>query len=113
MAAWLPLIKASLPYVTQIVTAAIPGFTSRTTFGKPDEVVGKQIAELQAAATSNAESIQTLAAQLKQTIEGIDAAGADLQRQLKILRWLAGAAVVVAIVAIAVAIWSLRAWDLD
>lgn len=102
MAAWLPLIKASLPYITQIVTAAIPGFTS-----KPGTDLSKQISELQSAATHNAESIKGLAAQLKQTIEGIDAAGENLARELKGLRRLAVVAVAIAALAVCIAVWAL------
>lgn len=107
MAAWLPIVKAALPYVTQIVTAALPSFTSRPAPSKQDDVVARQIAELQSAATHNAESIQGLAAQLKQTIEGIDAAGQDLQRELKALRRLAAVAVAVALLAAGIAAWAL------
>ena len=77
MAGWIPVLKASLPYVTQIVTAALPAFTSKPAPGQPDEVVPKQIAELQSAVTQNAESVKTLATQLKEAIEGIDAGAAD------------------------------------
>ena len=65
MAAWLTVVKAALPYVTQIVTAAIPTFTRPK--NESDDVVPAQIAELQGAATRNAESILALEAQLKQT----------------------------------------------
>ena len=102
MAAWLPLIKAALPYVTQIVTAAIPSFTS----GKAGDAIPKQISELQNAVTHNAESIQGLAAQLKQTIEGIDDAGQGLQQELRGLRRLAGIAIAVAALAVCVSIWA-------
>jgi hypothetical protein len=105
MPAWLPLLKASLPYVTQIVTAAIPHFTKKPVADQ--DVVPKQIAELQTAATQNAEAIKALAAQLKQTIEGIDGAAPDLQRELKGLRRLAALAVVLAVLATCVAVWAL------
>jgi septal ring factor EnvC (AmiA/AmiB activator) len=82
MAAWLPLLNASLPYVTQLITVAIPAFTSKPGAGKSEDIVAKQVTELQAAVTGNAESIRGLAAELKQTIEGIDAAGQALQQQI-------------------------------
>ena len=98
MAAWLPFIKASLPYVTQIVTAAIPAFTSKPSNEKPDELVPKQIAELQSAVTHNAEAVKSLATQLKETIEGIDSGAARLQNELARLRRLTIAALLVACV---------------
>lgn len=107
MAAWLPLLKASLPYVTQIVTAALPVFTPKA--GKPDskDLIEKQVAELQAAVTQNAEAIRLLAAELKQTIEGIAAAGQAQQQEIKALRRLVAASSVTAILAAGMAIWAL------
>ena len=111
MAVWLPVLKATLPYLTQIVAAAIPAFTSKTATGKPDEVVPRQIAELQTAVTHNAESVKALATQLKGALEGIDAgidAGAvRLQRDLARLRRLAYAAVAASGVALVIAGWAL------
>ena len=109
MAAWLPLIKAALPYVTQIVTAAIPSFTSKSAANKSDDVIPKQISELQNAVTHNAESIQGLAGQLKQTIEGIDAAGENLERELATLRRLTMIAAVMAVLAVCISVWVLVA----
>jgi hypothetical protein len=106
MPAWLPILKASLPYISQVVSAALPHFTSKSSTAKPDDVVPKQIAELQAAATDNAKSIKDLAAQLGQTIEGIDAAADNLQRELRLIRRLAGAALIIALVALGIVLWS-------
>jgi len=106
MAAWLPILKASLPYLTKIVAAAIPAFTSRPAPGKADEVIPQQIAELQAAVTSNAESIKALAAQLKQTIEGIDPGVGKLQREIAFLRRVAVVAMVLAVMGFGTALWA-------
>lgn len=79
----LPIIKAVAPYVAKIATAAIPAFTSKPTeVAKSDPVIAKQIEELQAAATQNAESIRVLAEKLQQAIEGIEAAAQDANRQI-------------------------------
>ena len=111
MAVWLPVLKATLPYLTQIVAAAIPAFTSKTATGKPDEVLPRQIAELQTAVTHNAESVKALAIQLKSALEGIDAGidagAARLQHDLTRLRRLAHAAIAVSGVAIVIATWAL------
>jgi hypothetical protein len=107
MAAWLPVIKASLPYVTQIITAAIPAFTSKPINEKADELVPKQIAELQAAVTHNAEAVKGLATQLKDTIEGIDQSAVKLQAELTRLRRLTAASMLVASLSIAIAIGAL------
>lgn len=107
MAAWIPLLKAALPYVTQIVATAVPAFTSKPDPGQSNEVVAQQIAELQSAATQSAESIHVLAEKLQQTIEGIDGAAMNLQKQLRFYKRLmyaslsfSTAALVVAVVAI-------------
>ncbi|WP_111655958.1 hypothetical protein [Isoalcanivorax indicus] len=79
MPAWIPLLKISLPYVTQIVTSAIPAFTAAR-IGKQDPLLAQQIEELQQAATHNAEAIQALATSLQETVARINAA-AEVQRQ--------------------------------
>lgn len=81
MAAWIPILKASLPFLTQIVATTLPAFTSKPDASKADPVTVKQIAELQKAATQNAETIRVLAEKLQQTIEGVDQAAAELQKQ--------------------------------
>jgi len=86
MAAWLPILKAALPYVAQIVTAAIPAFTAKSEVGKTDPLVVQQIEELQAAATKNAESIHLLAEKLQQTIQGIEGAAVSLEKQLALYK---------------------------
>ena len=107
MAAWLPLLKASLPYISQIVTAAIPAFTSKTSADKSAEVVPTQIAELQSAVTQNAEAVKALATQLKGTIEGIDTGAAKLEQEIKALKRLAQIATILALLGAAVAILAL------
>lgn len=106
MAVFFPALKVALPYITQIVTAALPMFTAKSAEGKADEVVPKQIRELQSAVTQNAESVKGLALQLKETIEGVDAAAAKLQQEIVFLRRLAVFAVAVAVVAVGVAVWT-------
>jgi len=78
----LPIIKAVAPYLTQIATAAIPAFTSRSSEqAKSDPVITRQIEELQAAATQNAESIHILAEKLQQTMQGIEESAQDARKQ--------------------------------
>jgi hypothetical protein len=107
MAVWFPILTAALPFITQLVTAAIPAFTKEPVTEKAPDVVPKQIEELQTAVIRNAETVKALAAQLKETIEGIDAGAATLQREVKALRRLAAAAVILALCGISVAVWAL------
>jgi predicted nucleotide-binding protein (sugar kinase/HSP70/actin superfamily) len=83
MAAWLPIIKAAIPHLAQVVTVALPMFTSRSENADRDALIARQINELQEAATQNAESVKELATQLQSTFEGLESAATDLQRQLK------------------------------
>lgn len=95
MAAWLPVLKTVLPYLTTIVTAAVPAFTAK----KDDE----RIAELQAAVKRNAESVKVLAEQMQRTVQAIEAGAASAERALRHAQLLSAAAVAVAVVALCVA----------
>ncbi len=107
MAAWIPILKASLPYLTQVITAAIPAFTRKPPNVPPAEVVPVQIAELQTAVTQNAESLKALAVQLKETIERIESGSGGVQQELRRARQMARWALLVAVVSMGVAVWAL------
>ncbi|THF66979.1 hypothetical protein E6C76_00875 [Pseudothauera nasutitermitis] len=78
----IPIIKAVLPYVAQVATAAIPVFSSKSDkTAKADPVVARQIEELQSAVTQNAESIHVLADNLRRAIQGIEGAAQEARRQ--------------------------------
>lgn len=80
---FLPIIKAVAPYVAQVAAAAIPAFTSRPAeTAKNDPVIARQIQELQAAATANAQSIHVLADNLQQAIHGIETAATEAKKQI-------------------------------
>lgn len=106
MPAWLPILKASLPYVTQIVTAAIPAFTRKES-ARTEPLVEKQIEELQAAATHNAESIRVLADKLSQTLQTLESAATEMENRAARLQRIALFACVLAIVATGVALCAL------
>ena len=104
MAAWIPLIKSAMPYVVQVLSIAIPAFTSRSSQKETDDIIPDQIAELQSAATQNAESVKILAEQLKGSMEGVDAAAVKLQQELQLLRMLSVIAIVVSVVSVVIAV---------
>ena len=106
MAVWLPALKALLPYITQVVTAAIPAFTTRSDQARAAEVIPRQIQELQSAVTHNAESVKVLADQLRQAITSLDAAAAGIERNMRAARRLAVAAILVAVLALVFGILS-------
>jgi chromosome segregation ATPase len=86
MPPWLPVLKAALPYVSNIVAAALPVFTARRGQDATADLVSRQIAELQEAVTGNAETVKGLAAQVEQTIAALDAGEADLAQRLATLQ---------------------------
>ena len=95
--------KTVLPYVADVIAVAIPAFTAKTDDKKNSEIIPEQISELQSAATHNAESVIILAAQLKETIEGIDVAGLNIQQEPLSLKPLCLISILVATVSIVVA----------
>jgi hypothetical protein len=107
MAAWLPALKAVLPYVTNIVTAAIPAFTSRKGQDRSAEVTAQQIAELQSAATHNAESVKVLAEQLQRTVTALEQGAVNAERVMRQARLLAMVALCLALAGLAIAVVAL------
>jgi t-SNARE complex subunit (syntaxin) len=107
MAAWLSALKAVLPYVTNIVTAAIPAFTARKGQDRSAEVTAQQIAELQDAATHNAESVKVLAEQLQRTVSALEQGAANVDRALRRLRALAAGSLLLAVIALCAAVFVL------
>jgi hypothetical protein len=99
MAAWLPIIKAVLPYIEPIFQAAIPAFTKLKS-EKADPLVSKQITELQEAVKTNSESTKALARAIEEAAQANDKA-------MKRMRLIAIAAVAVAVLSLALAIVSL------
>ncbi len=81
MAAWLPILKAALPYVGNIVAAALPVFTRRQEASA--ELVSRQIAELQEAVTGNAEAVKVLAAQVEKTLTALAAGESELAQRIR------------------------------
>ena len=110
MPAWLlPAVKLILPHVTDIVKAAKPAFTRLT--GKPleeqGELVQRQIAELQAAASQNATHVKELAEQLRLTVTALEQAAATAEKRLKRVYALAFGALLVSIAALGTALYAL------
>jgi hypothetical protein len=111
MAAWLiPAVQAILPLVSQIVSSTLPVFTTR----KPDVpvqdpagILQQQVTELQAAASQNAVHVKELAEQLQKTVTALEAAAEVAESRFRQLRALAGAALVLALAALGVALFAL------
>ena len=110
MAAWfIPALKAILPHVGTIVGAAAPVFTRKTAEKETDPLVliGKQIAELQAAAAKNADDTKELAGQLQGVVTTLEKAASETESRLRRAFVLSSAAIVVSVCAIGAAIAAL------
>ncbi|HEY5636101.1 MAG TPA: hypothetical protein VIS77_04315 [Burkholderiales bacterium] len=98
MAPWLiPALKAVLPHIGTIITAAKPVFTRKTDAAGSDAtpLPQQQIEELQAAAAQNATHVRELAGQLKDMVDALEQAAAQADARLRRAVWmgaLAGAA---------------------
>ena len=108
---WLAVGKLVLNNLDTIMNVVRPAFTRQ----KPDQaadpnaLLDRQIAELQAAAASNAEQIRQLAAQLKEVVEAIAQSAAEASAERAARRRAVQVAVVmsaVALIASAAALWS-------
>ena len=105
MAGWLlPALKAVIPHVGDILTAAKPAFTR-----KPDaaanqaDLVQQQIAELQAAVSQQSSHIKELAAQLENTITALDKAARVAEARLRRVLMFTAVAAAFAVAALGVA----------
>jgi|SRR5688572_30655874 hypothetical protein len=82
MPSWLlPALKAVLPHVGTIVDAAKPVFTRKKT--EAADVQLQQIAELQAAASQNAENLKELAQQLQNTVAALEQSATLAESRLR------------------------------
>jgi hypothetical protein len=103
--AWLGAVTKLVPVVAEVAMHVIPHFT-RPKGGEPaaieDKAAQQQIAELQQAATQNAEHIRKLASDLKDALFALEQGGQGIEQRLKRLE-------TVAYVALAASILSLIA----
>lgn len=101
MALWLTTIKALLPHVATIVTAATPHFTKHK---GGDPALQAQIEELQRIVAQNAEHIKELAEQLRNTAAALEQAARASEARIRVAYALAGLSLVVAAIALALAL---------
>jgi len=111
MAAWLiPAVKAILPFISPIVSSALPVFTTR----KNDEaaaaqtgILQKQITERQSAASQNALNVKELAEQLQKTVTALEQAAAVAESRFRQTAVLCGVAIALSLLAIGVSLFVL------
>ena len=101
MAAWLiPALKAVLPHIGTIIAAAAPVFTRKSADAANQALLQQQIAELQSAASQNAEHIRELAAQLQSTVAALEQGAAIAEAKMRRAVLLCVAATVVSAVSL-------------
>ena len=102
---WLVVGQLVLGNLDKIMGVVKPAFTRRKVEAPSaqTDLINQQIAELQAASTSNAEQIGQLAAQLKEVVATISQTAIEAAAQRAATRRLSWAALVVGIIALVVA----------
>ena len=107
-ATWITIAASSLP---EIIRLARPLFTRTPQVDNSHQlrmdVIGEQIAELQDAATQNADSIKKLATDMQKTIEVLQVGADQAERRLRQASQLTLIATTVAILAFALAAYAL------
>src|SRR5687767_10837789 len=102
---WLVVGQLVLNNLDKIIGVVKPGFTRKKADAPvPNDLVNQQIAELQAAASNNAEQIAALATQVKDLVASLAQAAEEAAAQRAAARRLATIASAIAIVALGIAI---------
>ena len=107
-ATWITIAASSLP---EIIRLARPLFTRTPQVDNSHQlrldVIGEQIAELQDAATQNADSIRKLATDMQKTIEVLQVGADRAERRLRRANTLTLVATTMATLAFVLAAWAL------
>jgi hypothetical protein len=107
MASWLQVaLKAVIPHVGDILTAAKPAFTKQKPLpaANQGDLMQQQIAELQAAVSQQASHVKELAAQLENTINALEKAAQLAEARLRRVLIFTAVAAAVSIAALGVAL---------
>lgn len=110
MPAWLiPALKAVIPHLGTIVSAAAPAFTRKTGESATTHatLLQQQVTELQAAASANDAHIKALAAQIKTAVEALEAGVVLAERRHQRMQILCIAAIVFSVTATCAALFVL------
>jgi septal ring factor EnvC (AmiA/AmiB activator) len=108
---WLTVGKLVLGNLDTIMNVVRPGFTRKKLDDATDRtaLLNQQIAELQAAAASNAEQVKSLAAQLKEVVAALAQSAAEVTAERAARRRLVQVSLVLSTVALlgsVVALWA-------
>ncbi len=112
MPAWLiPALKAVLPHLGTVVSAAAPVFTKKSADAAANQMVllQQQITELQAAASANDAHIKELAAQIKSTVEVLEQGASLADRRHRLIVLLGVSAAVLSLTSLGMVLFMLIA----
>ena len=107
MPAWLiPALKAALPHIATIISAAAPVFTRKNADAVANQtlLLQQQITELQSAASQNAAHIKELAEQLQSTVAALEEAASIADAKLRRALLLCVASAVLSTIAVSIAL---------
>src|SRR6266705_2177070 len=105
MPAWLlPALKAVLPHIGTIISAAAPVFTRKADAANQALLLQQQITELQSAASQNAAHIKDLAEQLQSTVAALEQAASIAEAKLRRALLLCVAAAALSAVSLGIAL---------
>jgi len=109
MAAWfIPALKAALPHIGIILSAAVPVFTKKNADAVANQaLLQQQIAELQSAASQNTAHIKELAAQLQSTVAALEEAASVTEAERRRVFLLCVVAVILSAAALAISLYVL------
>jgi len=105
MAAWLiPALKAVLPHIGTIISAAAPVFTRKNADAVANQtlLLQQQITELQSAASQNALHIKELAAQLQSTVTALEQGASIAEGKLRRALLLCAASMAISAISICI-----------
>ncbi len=99
---WLAVGQLVLTNLDTIIGVVKPAFTRKKVEGLPSQtdLLNQQIMELQAAASSNADQIRQLAAQLKEVVAALELAARSAQSERQKLRGLCLVAMAISLISI-------------
>ena len=107
MPAWLiPALKAVLPHISTIISAAAPVFTRKNADAVANQalLLQQQITELQSAASQNAAHIKELAEQLQSTVAALEEAASIAEAKLRRALFVCVAATALSTVSLVIAL---------
>jgi hypothetical protein len=106
---WLAVGNLVLNNLDKIIGVVRPGFTRKKVdvASAQFDLLNQQIAELQGAASTNAEQILNLAAQVKEVVGALAQAAANAAAERAAIRRLVYVAIAATAVALALSVWAL------